>query len=150
MVRARRRLLKTGAGIVLAGPLGSRQVFGTQADAEQAIAVFSAGQPFTANGPLTLEIPEIAENGFYVPMSIAVQSPMSADDHVESVLIVAPGNPNPKVARFHFTPAGGRAAATLRIRLARTQEVIAVARTSTGKLYRTGTHVTVAIGGCGS
>jgi sulfur-oxidizing protein SoxY len=100
-------------------------------------------------GPLTLTTPEIAENGNSVPVSFTVESPMTEDDYIESVSIMAGDNPNPEVATFHFTPASGLAKASTRMRLARTQDVYAVAKTSTGKVFQVSNNVKVTIGGCG-
>ena len=97
----------------------------------------------------SLELPQIAENGNTVPLSIEVESPMSNSDHVKAVHIFAEGNPAPEVASFHFSPANGIAKASVRIRLAQTQNVIAVAELSDGSILQATTEVKVTIGGCG-
>jgi sulfur-oxidizing protein SoxY len=74
---------------------------------------------------------------------------MTADDYVESVLILADGNPSPAVATFHFTALSGAADAKTRIRLAKTQNVIAVAKMSNGSTFMDKKEVKVTIGGCG-
>ncbi len=74
---------------------------------------------------------------------------MSEADHVASVMILASGNPNPGVITFNFTPMSGVAAATTRIRLAKTQDVIAVAKMSDGSVFMDKKLVKVTIGGCG-
>ncbi|MFK8083641.1 MAG: thiosulfate oxidation carrier protein SoxY [Granulosicoccus sp.] len=61
-------------------------------------------------------------------MSFNVDSPMTEDDHVVSVMLLASDNPSPEVATFHFTPASGIAKASTRMRLAKTQDVVAVAK----------------------
>ena len=98
---------------------------------------------------ISLDLPQIAENGNTVPLEISVESPMTDDDHVTAVHLVADGNPRPGVASFHFTPANGRAQASTRMRLAKTQNVIAIAEMSDGKAYMTQAEVKVTIGGCG-
>ncbi len=50
---------------------------------------------------------------------------------------------------YKFTPESGQAAASIRMRLAKTQNVIAVAEMSNGKLYTAKSEVKVTIGGCG-
>ncbi|MDX1715319.1 MAG: thiosulfate oxidation carrier protein SoxY [Anderseniella sp.] len=102
-----------------------------------------------AAGKITLTAPEIAENGNTVPISVEVESAMSGDDLVESVMILADGNPNPAVATFHFTELSGAAAATTRMRLAKTQDVIAVAKMKDGSVFSDTKQVKVTIGGCG-
>ena len=98
---------------------------------------------------ISLDLPQIAENGNTVPLEISVESPMTDDDYVATVHLVADGNPRPGVASFHFTPANGRAQASTRMRLAKTQNVIAIAEMSNGKAYMTQAEVKVTIGGCG-
>ncbi len=101
-------------------------------------------------GIVKLFTPEIAENGNSVPISVFVASQMSAEDYVASVLIVAEGNPNPQVVTFHFTPLSGEAKVKTRMRLAQTQDVLAVAKLSDGSVHKTSNHVKVTIGGCGA
>jgi sulfur-oxidizing protein SoxY len=102
-----------------------------------------------ASGKITLTAPEIAENGNTVPITVDVESAMSGDDLVESIMILADGNPNPAVATFHFTELSGKASATTRMRLAKTQDVIAVAKMKDGSVFSDTKQVKVTIGGCG-
>ena len=147
---SRRQWLGASASLAAAAFFGTAgRAFANVEDVEKAIAEFGGGTSVEEGGPLTLNTPEIAENGNSVPVSFTVDSPMSADDHVESVMILAADNPSPGVATFHFTPASGAAEASTRMRLAQTQDVVAVAKTSTGKLYRVANNVKVTIGGCG-
>ena len=101
------------------------------------------------SGGLTLDIPSIAENGLVVPINVAVDSPMTEASYVKAVHIFAVGNPNPLVASFRFTPACGRAAASIRIRLAQTQDVIVLADMSNNEVLSAKSEVKVTIGGCG-
>ncbi|MDP2733806.1 MAG: thiosulfate oxidation carrier protein SoxY, partial [Hoeflea sp.] len=98
---------------------------------------------------ITLTAPEIAENGNTVPISVSVESAMEGDDLVESVIIFADGNPSPAVATFHFTEMSGAALATTRMRLAKTQNVVAVAKMKDGSFFMDKKQVKVTIGGCG-
>lgn len=115
---------------------------------DKAIKEFTGGAA-PGTGRITLDAPEIAENGNTVPISVSVESPMTADDYVQSVIFLADGNPNPAVATFHFTPMSGTASATTRIRLAKTQNVVAVAKMSNGAVFTDTKLVKVTIGGCG-
>jgi sulfur-oxidizing protein SoxY len=74
---------------------------------------------------------------------------MTDADYVKAVHIVSTGNPQPAVATFHFTPQSGKASAASRMRLARTQDVLALAELSDGKVLQTRKTVKVTIGGCG-
>jgi sulfur-oxidizing protein SoxY len=68
---------------------------------------------------------------------------------VEFVAIFAEDNPSPDVVQFHFTALSGSASATTRMRLARTQNVIAVAKMADGSVFMDKKQVKVTIGGCG-
>ena len=146
----RRQTLGLSAGVLAfaATGLGVRPASASAEDADKSIMEFSGGKTPEA-GRITLNAPEIAENGNTVPVSVEVDSAMSGDDLVEAVMIVADGNPNPAVATFHFTELSGTAAATTRMRLAKTQNVIAVARMKDGSVYMDKKEVKVTIGGCG-
>jgi sulfur-oxidizing protein SoxY len=135
-----------GAALALAGWPDS--VLANAKEAADEIAKFTGGK--TADkGKITIELPEIAENGNTVPLSVAVDSPMQGDNYVSDILVVSEGNPRPGVAHFHLTPASGKAAAATRIRLATTQNIVVVAKTSTGKFFTDQKLVKVTIGGCG-
>lgn len=147
-INRREALALSGGAAVLA-------LFGFQAssalantDTEKAIMTFTGGKA-PATGKITLTAPEIAENGNTVPISVNVESAMTGSDMVQSVIILADGNPNPGVATFNFTEASGAAAATTRMRLAKTQNVIAVAKMADGSVFMDKKQVKVTIGGCG-
>lgn len=107
------------------------------------------GDATPTEGRIELTLPQIAENGNTVPIEVSVDSPMSDADYVKSIHIFAAGNPNPTVATYHFTPANGEARFATRIRLAKTQNIIAIAEMSNGDLYMAKSEVKVTIGGCG-
>ncbi len=149
MTMTRRSMLALSSGAAAA--LVALRAMPASADAEAVmakIAEFSGGTE-PASGTLALNAPEIAENGNTVPVSFTVESPMTAEDYVQSVAIYADGNPSPEVIVFNFTPLSGQATATTRVRLAKTQNVIAVAKTSTGAVFMDKKEVKVTIGGCG-
>ncbi|MCB4823736.1 thiosulfate oxidation carrier protein SoxY [Roseicella aerolata] len=144
----RRHLLAAAAGMAVVTTLP--RAAGAQMQAATAEAVRKAtGGKEPQEGRVTLRLPPIAENGNTVPITVTVDSPMTAADHVKTVWIFADKNPTPDVATFHFTPALGRAQADTRMRLGQTQDVIAVAQMSDGSFYMARTEVKVTIGGCG-
>ena len=149
MTITRRHVLMLSAAAA-AGFAGVRAM-PARASSEDAMARVKefAGGAEPQSGTVTLTAPEIAENGNTVPISVEVDSPMTADSYVESVIILAVGNPNPGVATFHFSPMSGVAAATTRMRLAKTQQVIAAAKMNDGSVYVDRKEVKVTIGGCG-
>ena len=144
----RREILLAGS-LALAGmTLVPRHVLADAAQVDEAMKAL-IGDKTPQEGRVTLEVPQIAENGNTVPLTVEVDSPMTADDYVKSVHIFAEGNPQPSVASFHFSPACGQASCSTRIRLAKTQNVVAVAEMSNGEVYMSKAEVKVTIGGCG-
>jgi len=146
---SRRAALMLGAGGAALGAFGwsGRAQADAKAAADQ-IAKFTGGKTAT-QGKISIELPEIAENGNTVPLSVAVDAPMTADNYVSEIMVVAEGNPNPGVVTFHLSPMSGKAAASTRIRLATTQNIVVVAKTSKGEFYTGQKLVKVTIGGCG-
>jgi sulfur-oxidizing protein SoxY len=145
--KSRRQILALGAGgaaLALAGGAADA----TPQEAAEAIAKFTGGKAAAA-GRISIDLPEIAENGNTVPLTIALDSPMTAEDHVSDILVVAEANPRPTVVTFHLTPMSGRAEVATRIRLAATENVTVVARTSKGQLITAQKMVKVTVGGCG-
>ena len=97
---------------------------------------------------IKLELPELAESGHNVRFNVSVESPMSENDYVKAIHILAPENPEPRIASFSLTPLSGKATISGRLRLAKTQEVITLAQLNTDKMYVARTKVIVAVGGC--
>ena len=150
MTLTRRQVLAFGASTAAFGIVLGRApaALATPEDVSASIAeIFGGVQP--QPGKITLTVPEIAENGNTVPISVFVDSTMTGDDLVESVTIFADGNPSPLVAAFRFSVLSGVAEATTRIRLARTQNVIAVVKMADGSVFIDSREVKVTIGGCG-
>ena len=143
----RRETLALGAGMLGAATFRAPPALAKN-DADEAIKKFTGGKT-PAQAKVKLDLPEIAENGNTVPMTVSVESPMTEQSHVTEVLVVANENPRSGVVTFHFTPASGVAEANTRIRLAATQDVIAVAKMNDGSFYMASKQVKVTIGGCG-
>ncbi|GLH76551.1 thiosulfate oxidation carrier protein SoxY [Bradyrhizobium sp. SSBR45G] len=144
----RRQAFLLGGGFVALTVLPMAANAEPSNDAGEMIKKFTGGKE-AAKGKITLDLPEIAENGNTVPLALTVESPMTAENYVKEVLFVADGNPNAGVATLMFTPMSGKAEASIRIRLAQTQNVIAVAKMSDGSLFTERKTVKVTIGGCG-
>jgi sulfur-oxidizing protein SoxY len=145
----RRQAMMTGAAAVAAATLGQSisPAFAANNIDEMAKAFTGGAKPVA--GKVKLDLPEIAENGNTVPITVSVDSPMTDKEYVSDVIILADGNPNAGIATFHFSPASGVAEANTRIRLANTQNVVAIAKTNDGKFYTASKEVKVTIGGCG-
>jgi sulfur-oxidizing protein SoxY len=145
--RSRREVLAIGAGTAALALLGA-PASATPEEAAAAIEAFTGGKP-TVAGRIAIDLPEIAENGNTVPLGIKVDSPMTADDHVTDILVLAAANPRVDLAVFHLSPMSGRAEVATRIRLAATENVTVLAKTSKGVILQEQKPVKVTIGGCG-
>lgn len=107
---------------------------------DAAIKAFTGGAAVSEGG-IDLTTPEIAENGNTVPITVSAAG-------AASIIIIADGNPNAGVATFHFGAMAEPIAST-RIRLAGTQNVIAIAKMADGSFKMASHAVKVTIGGCG-
>jgi sulfur-oxidizing protein SoxY len=145
----RRQALALGSGAAVILTVGDvSPLFATPAEADAEIAKFTGGKAME-KGKISIDLPEIAENGNTVPLSVVVESPMTDKDYISDILVVADGNPRPGIATFHLTPLSGKATAATRIRLQTTENIIVVAKTNDGKFFTDRKQVKVTIGGCG-
>ena len=145
----RRRTL-LGAGLLIGlGLAGARPLLAetVENDTADRLAAFTGGRT-PQEGRITIDLPDVAENGAAVPLSLQIDSPMTAEDHVRRVLILATGNPSARVAELQFSPLSGEAAFATRIRLGRSQDVTVLAEMSDGRLYTASRRVQVTLGGC--
>lgn len=137
MELTRRQTLVVGLGAAAAAMLPMRAMAALEDD----IAAFTGGAE-VGEGGITLDAPEIAENGNTVPISVSAPGAVS-------IAVYAAGNPVPPVATFNFGPLAASQTASTRIRLAKTQDVVAVAKMADGSFVQTTKTVKVTIGGCG-
>lgn len=99
-------------------------------------------------GRITLDIPQLVENGNSVDVTILVESPMTEADHVRWIHLIADKNPFPDMARFHLGPRSGRAEVATTLRLATSQKVTAVAALSNGSYVVADGDVVVTLSAC--
>lgn len=101
-----------------------------------------------SDGTITLDLPAVAQNGAQVPLTVQLDSPMTADDHVTAIYIIATRNPAPQIGTFRMTPQMTRAEAMTRIRVAEEQEIIVLAELSDGRVFEQTASIIVSVGGC--
>ncbi len=111
------------------------------------IADVTKGAPLQS-GKVRLEIAPLVENGNAVPLTVAVDSPMTEADHVKAIHVFNEKNPQPHVFNAWLGPRNGRAVVGTRIKLADTQKVVAIAETSTGEFWSASADVIVTIAAC--
>lgn len=143
--RNRRRLILGGAGLWM---LAVRPASATPETMADAIRVVSGGRAVVEGG-VTLELPRIADNGNVVPLTVKVASAQTPDDHVRAIHIFSEQNPVPTVLQMFLGPHYPKAEVSTRIRLAKTQRVMAVAEMQDGSFRAGAVQVEVTISACG-
>ncbi len=99
-------------------------------------------------GRVKLELPPLIDNGNSVPLSVAVESPMTPSDHVKAIHVFTEKNPLPDVVSAYLGPRAGRARMSIRVRLADTQTVLAIAQLSDGSFWSDSAEVVVTLSAC--
>jgi sulfur-oxidizing protein SoxY len=147
MRSSRREFLigSAGIGLVSALPVGS--VLATPAMLEEAIRNV-VGESNLQTGKITLEVPPLVENGNAVPVTIIVDNPMSAADHVKAIHVFNEKNPQPHVISVTLGPRAGKARIATRIKLADTQRIVGIAEMSDGSFWTGEANVIVTIAAC--
>jgi sulfur-oxidizing protein SoxY len=161
---SRRSFLKSVA-LAGAGLLGSGAL--SQGERLLASTAFDPGDPEVPNeevarilkdlfgdrairrGPISLDMPAVAEDGRIVPVIIESPLPMTADNYVKAVHLIVDHNPDPHLAAYYLTPVIGSVAIQTRIKMKRTTWVRAILETSTGDVWADYAHVNVSLNGCG-
>jgi sulfur-oxidizing protein SoxY len=147
---ATRRQVLGAAGAMLCALAAGPSAASAQSAGEFAAALKKAlGDAQPQHGKVVIGAPDIADNGATVAVTFSVESPMTPAAYVKRITVLADGNPNPEVAVFNFTPRSGKAEVATRIRLAKTQNVVAVAVLSDNSLWLARKEIKVTIGGCG-
>ena len=137
--------LATGAGVL---QIAMTQVASATPESMQAEIQKIVGAAIVKPGKITLDIPQLVENGNTVPMGIKVDSPMTAADHVTAIHVFNEKNPQPHVISITLGPRAGRAFVSTRIKLADTQNIVAIAKMSDGSLWSATANVIVTIAAC--
>lgn len=137
-----------GLGILAIGfctnPLAA---FAKKADAEEAIKKVTGGAAIRA-GKVTLTIPPLVENGNLVVLKVSVDSPMTANNYVKTIHVIAEGNPLPNIFTVYLTPRSGTANVTTRVRLADSQTVWAIAQMNDGSYWQGSAETLVTLSAC--
>lgn len=138
----RRKLLAIAAALVVARP-----ALATTAEMKAAIAAFAGGAEPRA-GRVTLDVAKLVDNGNAVPITVSVDSPMTALDHVVAIAVFNERNPHTDVVKFALGPRAGKAVVSTRIRMATSQKLVAVARMNDGSAWLATADVIVTLAAC--
>lgn len=145
MKATRRRALTTGAA--LAACVLVRPALAQSDELAAAVRQFTGGAP-VQNGRVRLDIAQLVDNGNTVPMTVSVDSPMTAADHVAAIAVFNERNPQREVIKATLGPRAGKAQVATRIRLATSQKLVAVARLSDGSHWQQTVDVIVTLAAC--
>jgi sulfur-oxidizing protein SoxY len=118
-----------------------------KASLEAAIRKVTGGKPVRP-GKVTLDVPPLVDNGNTVPVTVSVESPMTAANHVQAIHLFTEKNPQPFVFTAHLGPRAGRAKISARCRIADTGNVIAIAQMSDGTFWSDTISVVVTLSAC--
>ncbi len=113
----------------------------------EAIGKLTGANPVT-KGRVKLVVPPLVENGHLVPLTVSVESPMTEADHVTAIHVFTERNPLPEMASFRIGPRAGRAYVATRVRLADTQNVIAIAQMNDGSFWSDSVFMIVTLAAC--
>lgn len=118
--------------------------------AKEKLASLANGGPLK-KGRVKIDLPALTQDGRRTRIKVSVESPMTEDDYVKALHILAERNTVPDVATYHFSPMSGVAEITTRIRVAKSQTIIAAAELSDGSIFYAKARCKVArgAGGCG-
>ncbi|MGE0257911.1 MAG: SoxY-related AACIE arm protein [Alphaproteobacteria bacterium] len=144
---SRRVFLRGTAALAAAAAWPRAAAHATPETMRQAIRTV-LGEAEARPGKVTLDIPALVENGNAVPLSVLVESPMTAADHVKAIHIFNEKNPQPHVISGALGPRAGRARMATRIKLADSQRVIALAQMSDGSFWTGAADVIVTLAAC--
>ena len=148
----RREFLVLAAASITAATTAEAQIDPNQAALRKA-ALEDALRKVVGNaqvhrGRVKLELPPLIDNGNSVPLSVAVESPMTGADHVKAIHVFTEKNPLPDVVSVYLGPRAGRARIATRLRLADTQTVVAIAQLSDGSFWSDSAEVVVTLSAC--
>lgn len=150
--RATRREVLAGAAGLIGGLAPATRPTNAQVPANPAALALAirkvTGDAKVNDGKVTLEVPPLSENGNAVPLTVTVDSPMTAVSHVKAIHVFAERNLQPNVIDAKLGPRAGRPVIQTRIRLADTQDIIAIAELNDGTFWRATANVIITLGAC--
>ncbi len=116
---------------------------------DEAVKAITGGKEVKDSDKITLKAPEIAENGAVVPIKVTVDYPMTEKEHVKEIHILNTANGNARCADVMLTPANEVGYFATRVKLSKTQDVVALVGLSDGTFIKASASIKVTIGGCG-
>ena len=147
MMQTRRRFLASvlAIGALAMAPLQllarNKEAFEAEEE-DAALRALVGDKPLVASTDIVLKVPDIAENGAVVPVTVT-----TTIEGVRRISLLVDQNPNPLSASFRLLP-GSVADISTRVKMGMSSDVRAIVETDT-TAYFTSKNVKVTIGGCG-
>jgi sulfur-oxidizing protein SoxY len=148
---ARRGFLAAAGGIAVVAALPSvvrAQMLRTPLNNMPDVIRKLLGTKSITEGKVKLNVPPLVENGHLVPLNVSVESPMTDANHVKAIHVFTERNPLPEMVTFRLGPRAGRASVATRVRMADTQNVVAIAEMSDGSFWSGSAHLIVTLAAC--
>ena len=151
---SRRQFLAVAGGLTAAvatatlAPTARAQMIRTPLNNMPEVIRRLVGTAVINKGKVKLGLPPLVENGHLVPLTVNVESPMTEADHVKAIHVFTERNPLPEMVTFRFGPRAGRANVATRVRLADTQNVIAIAEMNDGSFWSDTAFLIVTLAAC--
>jgi len=142
-----RRAALAGAACSAAALGLARRAAADQAHLDAAIRQLTGPARVEPRG-VKVEMPELAENGFSVPIVVEVGPDALVGRHVETIHILSERNPVTEISSIRLGKRAGRARIASNVRLAESQRVVALARLSDGSFLRGETSVLLTLAAC--
>ena len=120
----------------------------TQSDVLTSLVTAYAAGGSVREGRVKFDIAPLVDNGNSVPVEVTVESPMTQAQHVVGIALFNEKNPQNQIAEFTLSPLAGRARVATRIRLALSQQLVAVAKMNDGSCWTHTVDVLVTIASC--
>jgi sulfur-oxidizing protein SoxY len=154
-ILANRRQVLAAAGAVAGGlalpaisvPPARAQIQSNPAQLGVAIRKV-VGSAEVKTGKVKLDVPPLSENGNSVAMTVTVDSPMTPTDYVKAIHVLSEKNPQPNIISVRLGPRAGQPTIQTRIRLADSQDIVAIAELSDGTFWQDTGSVIITLGAC--
>ena len=107
------------------------------------LSKISQESDITISDDINIKVPEIAENGAVVPITVS-----STLENIATIAILVNNNPTPLTSSFTLS-VGAPAYVSTRVKMAKTSTVTAILSTRDGQYFSASKTIKVTIGGCG-